>query len=130
MHKSDNDKLKTTFNSAAERYHAMRPTYPDTLFKKLIANTNLPQHAKLLEIGPGTGQATLPLAKLGFSITAIELGADLAAKARQALADYPTVKIITGAFEDVKLPSGHYDLVYSATAIHWVKPEFKICQAA
>ena len=41
------------------------------------------------------------------------------------MASYPNVRIITGAFEDVSLPSKNYDLVYSATALHWIKPEFR-----
>lgn len=120
--------LKTTFNQTVELYHARRPSYPSELFDKLVADTHLPQHAKLLEIGPGTGQATLPLAERGYHITAVELGEELAAKARHVLADYSNIDIITGAFEDVELPSAHYDLVYSATAIHWVKLEFKFAK--
>lgn len=121
----DNLTLKTTFNSAAERYHDRRPNYPPELFNKLVTKTHLAKHAQLLEIGPGTGQATKSLAERGYHITAIELGDALASKAREVLASYPSVAVITGAFEDVELPSEHYDIVYSATAIHWVKPEVK-----
>lgn len=120
--------LKTTFNSNVERYHAMRPNYPLKLFNKLIADTCLPNHANLLEIGPGTGQATKPLAKRGYNITAVELGDDLAAKARRVLKGYPNVKIVSGAFEDTKLPKNHFDLIYSATAIHWIKPKFRFAK--
>lgn len=125
---NNNLALKTTFNSAAERYHARRPNYPPGLFEKLVIDTHLPKHAELLEIGPGTGQATKPLAERGYNITAVELGDALAAKAREVLADYPNADVITGAFEDVELPAEHYDLVYSATAIHWIKPEFKFAK--
>lgn len=120
-----NVSLRTTFNTNAERYHAMRPHYPMELFEKLIADTHLPEHAELLEIGPGTGQATQPLAERSYHITAVELGDEMAAIARASLADYPNVKVITGAFEDVDLPARQYDLIYSATAIHWIKPEYK-----
>jgi SAM-dependent methyltransferase len=122
---NNNLSLKTTFNAAAERYYARRPNYPPGLFEKLVADTHLPAYAELLEIGPGTGQATKPLAERGHHITAVELGDALAAKARDVLASCPNADVITGAFEDVELPSEHYDLVYSATAIHWVKPEVK-----
>lgn len=103
----------------------MRPHYPAALFDKLVADTRLPAQAELLEIGPGTGQATKPLATRGYHITAVELGDSMATKARDALAGFPNVRIITGAFEDIALPDGYYDLVYAATAIHWVKPEYK-----
>jgi 16S rRNA A1518/A1519 N6-dimethyltransferase RsmA/KsgA/DIM1 with predicted DNA glycosylase/AP lyase activity len=40
----------------------------------------------LLEIGCGTGKATAPLARRGFPVTCVELGAQLAAVARRELA--------------------------------------------
>lgn len=115
--------LRTTFDEVAELYDSVRPHYPDELFDDLVRTTNLSSHSKLLEIGPGTGQATLSLARLGLDITAIELGSRLAAIARENLHDYPAVRIVTGAFEDVELPAETFDLVYSATAFHWIKRE-------
>lgn len=117
--------LRRTFNSNAELYNKIRPNYPDDLFSKLVAETGLDSQSNLLEIGPGTGQATKPLAKRGFRITAIELGPELAEKAKRELSLYSNVDIITGGFEDIELESESYDLVYSATAFHWIKPEFK-----
>jgi SAM-dependent methyltransferase len=74
----------------------------------------------LLEIGPGTGQATKGIAAYGFDITAIELGPQLAAIARAELQSFPNVSIITGAFEEIPLPDNVFDLVFAATAIHWI----------
>lgn len=45
--------------------------------------------------------------------------------ARQELKDYNNVTVITGAFEDTDLPAHTYDLVFAATAFHWVKPELR-----
>lgn len=120
---SKDTSLRTTFNNEAELYHIVRPRYPGELFDALIKTAQLRSHAKLLEIGPGTGQATEPLARRGYEIIAIELGVDLAEVARRALAKYENVEIITGAFEDVDLPRGSFDLVYAATAFHWVESE-------
>jgi 16S rRNA A1518/A1519 N6-dimethyltransferase RsmA/KsgA/DIM1 with predicted DNA glycosylase/AP lyase activity len=39
---------------------------------------------RVIEIGCGTGQATVPLAERGLTITAVELGAELAAVAPAA----------------------------------------------
>lgn len=117
--------LRTTFNTDAERYHAARPRYPAALFERLVRGTGLKKNARLLEIGPGTGQATMALATRGYTITAIELGDNLARKARGVLADFPNVQIITGAYEAVPLMDEAYDLVYSATAFHWIQPEVK-----
>src|SRR3989344_4893464 len=111
--------LKKTFDSAAELYQLARPHYPEELFNILVEKAGLLPGSHLLEIGPGTGQATKPLAERVYAITAVELGKELAAVARTELKQYPQVEIITGAFEDVELPANSFDLVYSATAFHW-----------
>lgn len=122
---SDSLGLRTTFNGAAELYNQARPRYPESLFGKLVEVTKLKSGSTLLEIGPGTGQATEPLARRGFAITAVELGTELATVARRELAACPKVEVITGAFEEVSLPESSFDLVYSATAFHWINPEIK-----
>lgn len=121
--------LRHTFNNDAQLYHRIRPRYPETLFKTLIQVTNLPKNAHLLEIGPGTGQATEPLAKLGHKITAIELGSDLAEVAKQVLKKYKDVEVIAGSFENYKLPAESFDLVYAATAFHWIQPKVKFLKS-
>src|SRR5262245_21898001 len=118
-------KLRDVFNKQARNYNEVRPTYPDTLFEVLVARANLATHARLLEIGPGTGQATLPLAKRGFNITGIELGEQLAQVAREELINHKNVEILTGSFEDTELPEQTFDLIYSATAFHWIKHEVR-----
>jgi SAM-dependent methyltransferase len=126
---NDNNLLKRTFDEVAALYNIARPRYPDKLFEKLIAATGLQPHSKLLEIGPGTGQATTPLAKKGFEITAIELGAGLAEVARHELQDYKNVQIITGAFEEIILPESSFDLVFAATAFHWLDPAVRFVKS-
>lgn len=120
---TENITLRTAFDGAAKLYDKIRPVYPRALFDALVKKANLQTDAKLLEIGPGTGQATLPLANRGYEITAVELGKELAEVARVNLHDYPKVQIITGAFEDTALPPGTFDLIYAATAFHWITPE-------
>ena len=117
--------LRTSFNREARLYHEIRPRYPEALFDSLIKVTNLQDSAHLLEIGLGTGQATEPLAKRGYKITAVELGADLAEVAREVLKKYKRVEVVTGAFEDIEFPPESFDLVYAATAFHWIRPGFR-----
>ena len=118
-------KLRTTFNKVAELYDSIRPHYPEQLFNTIVKSAQLQEGDKLLEIGPGTGQATEPFVKMGYDITAIELGPDLADFAKEKFSGYKNLKIITGAFEEVELESSSFDLIYSATAFHWIKPEIK-----
>ena len=118
-------KLGLSFDKEAALYHAVRPDYPDVLFDDLIAATGLAAQAEIVEIGPGTGQATKSFAKRSFNITGVEIGESLAEIARSELSPYPNVDIVTGAFEDVELPLQSFDLVFSAISFHWIKPGWK-----
>lgn len=122
----DRDRLKTTFDSAAASYHQARPDYPDALFDTLVQLARLRPGDRLAEIGCGTGKATIPLARRGYSITGIELGAELAAQARLNLTDYPSVEIVNADFESWTPPrAGSFRLVYAATAWHWIDPAIR-----
>src|SRR5689334_14109367 len=117
---SQDNSLKHTFDEVAALYNIARPRYPEKLFSTLIEVTGLHGNSKLLEIGPGTGQATKPLAKRGFDITAIELGAALSEVAKYELLDYKNVRVYTGAFEEITLPAKSFDLIFAATSFHWI----------
>jgi SAM-dependent methyltransferase len=120
---ADRERLRVTFDSAAQDYHDARPDYPPALYGDLVQRAALAPGARLLEVGCGTGKATLPLARRGFRITGIELGASLAAAARRNLAAYPGTEIVTADFEDWQPgPGPGFDLVYGATAWHWIDP--------
>jgi SAM-dependent methyltransferase len=85
-------------------------------------------HARVLEIGPGTGQATGELLARGGTVSAIELGPDLAARLRRKHPD-PALTVTTGAFEAIELPAGSFDLIAAATSFHWV-PEGSVARCA
>jgi SAM-dependent methyltransferase len=117
-------RLRATFDSAARQYHQARPEYPAALYAGLIQAAALAPDARLLEVGCGTGKATLPLARRGFEITCLEPGRNLAALAAQNLAGYPKVTVTESGFEDWSPPGARpFDLVYAATAWHWIDPE-------
>jgi SAM-dependent methyltransferase len=113
--------LRRTFDSAADLYDAARPEYPERLFDDLVELAALEPGDRLLEIGCATGKATRPLLARGFSVVCVELGAQLAEKARQDLAGLP-VEIHVEPFETWRGDAGAFDLVYAATAWHWVDP--------
>jgi len=120
--RADRDRLKATFDTVADGYHQARPDYPDEMFAVLVAAAGLTPTARLLEVGCGTGKATLPLAKRGFRITCLEPGPHLAAAARRNLAGYD-VEVVERAFEDWSPPgTERFDLIFAATAWHWIDP--------
>jgi len=117
---NERERLRQTFDRAAQLYDQVRPDYPEVLFDDLIALARLTPPDRLLEVGCATGKATRPLARRGFRITCVELGAELAAIARQNLAGFG-VQVVRGQFEEWRPPEP-FGLVYAATAWHWIDP--------
>jgi SAM-dependent methyltransferase len=120
--------LRRTFDSAADLYDSARPAYPDELFDDLIALAGLERGARLLEIGCATGKATRPLLERGFAVVCVEMGAQLAERARRNLAAFP-VEIHVASFEAWEPEHEAFDLVYAATAWHWLDPAIRYRKA-
>ena len=120
----DQNRLRTTFDGAALLYDQVRPGYPEELFDDTVALSGLPPGGRVLEIGCGTGQATVPLARRGYRVLCVELGENLAAVARRNLGAFPRVEVRTGDFEGFPLAKLEeaFDLAVSATAFHWLDP--------
>ena len=114
---STSDDLRSTFDSAADLYDEARPSYPEELFDDLVELGELEPDDRLLEIGCATGKATRPLLERGFSVVCVELGAQLAERARRNLTGLP-VEIRVAPFEQWEDEAGAFDLVYAATAWH------------
>jgi SAM-dependent methyltransferase len=127
---TDNIALRATFNQAARDYDAIRPGYPAKLIEDIVALSALPKDGRILEIGCGTGQATLPFAQRGYAMHCLDIGAGLVAVARENCRPYPKVEFEVVAFEDWEAPEEMFDLVMSATAWHWVPPEIGYPKAA
>ena len=108
------------FNEDAINYDKWRPNYCEELFHDIMEYSKLDGHKKALEIGIGTGQATLPFLKTGCDLTAIELGENLAEFSKNKFKDYKNFTIHNISFEDFKCNTNTFDLIYSATAFHWI----------
>jgi SAM-dependent methyltransferase len=118
--------LRAVFNRAAGDYQRSRPVLPPVLFDDLMDRTGLRPGDRVIEIGCGTGQATVPLAERGLAITAVELGAELAAVARRRLAGFPAVEVVTSSFEDwPPSPGCPADAVVAVNCMHWIDPELR-----
>jgi SAM-dependent methyltransferase len=122
--------LRAGFDSNAEAFDRTRPLCPAALFDDLVAVAGLVPGDRVLEIGCGTGQATLPLAERGLGVTALELGPNLAALARRRLQPYAAVAVVTGAFEDWQPDGRRLAAVVAVNALHWVEPARRYAKPA
>ncbi len=121
--------ISDTFDQVAELYDRYRPGYPSVLIDYLMAACGLGPDSRILEIGCGTGQATVPLVRRGLSLLCLEPGRHLAALAARNLQGLP-VTIETTRFEDWHEQPAAFDALLSANAFHWVWPETGYAKAA
>ena len=122
--------LRETFEEAPELYDRVRPDYPEELFDDLARLVGLVAGSRVLELGCGTGQATVSLARRGYEVVAVELGGGLADVARRKLAPFPAVRVVNAAFEAWPLPAEAFDAVFAATSFHWIDPAVRVTKSA
>src|SRR3954468_18791917 len=121
---AERHRLRETFNEVPELYDRARPSYPDELFDDLVALAELRPGASILELGPGTGQATIALAERAFRIVAVELGEALATIARHNLAAFAEVDIVNVPYETWETDE-RFDAAVAFTAFHWIDPDVR-----
>ena len=117
------------FSSDVFAYDTGRPGYPDRVYELLQQLCGLGPGSRVLEIGPGTGQATGRLLDCGATVTAVELAAEMAAALEAKYADR-SLSVVVGAFEEVTLKPESFDLIVAATSFHWVPPETRLPRCA
>ena len=86
-----------------EKYH-LRPhkglgqnfLSDDTVLAGIADAAGIPEHAAVLEVGPGLGSLTRHLAERAERVTAVELDKDLVPVLRKEFADCPNVEIVQG----------------------------------
>ncbi|HEU5156205.1 MAG TPA: class I SAM-dependent methyltransferase [Streptosporangiaceae bacterium] len=130
MAQGERERLRATFTEDAELYDRARPGYPREAIDDLAELADLGPGRRTLEIGCGTGRLTVPLAERGCEVTAVELGAEMAAVARRKLASFASVTVVTDAFERWMLPDRPFDAVVAASAFHWIDPAVRMHKIA
>ena len=112
--------LEWTFDTAAPLYEKMRPGYAAELYRAVFDYIPIGENSRAVEMGSGGGQATAPVLQTGCTLTAVECGEKFSARLREKFAGYPKFSVITAKFEDTEFAGDSFDLVYAASAFHWV----------
>ena len=114
---------RLSFGTVAEQYDRHRPGYPAEMVDAVLAYAGAQPGDRILDVGAGTGRATMLFAERGYEVTAIEPDSEMAAVAsKQAATAGQTVEILSMDFEQAGLPAGAFQILISATAWHWVTP--------
>jgi ubiquinone/menaquinone biosynthesis C-methylase UbiE len=119
----ENNDLKGTFDTNAKVYEKMRPGYVSKLYEDIFRKIAIDNNSNVIEVGIGGGQATLPILKTGCNLTAVEYGKNLAELCHRKFEKFSNFSVVREKFEDFEYEKNTYDLIYSATAFHWIPEE-------
>ncbi len=119
----EQEEFRKVFDIIPDQFDKYRPKYSDELFSSLIDYAKVGPGTRVLEIGPGTGQATDPILRTGCEYHAIELGEHLYRKMKEKYGDLPNFHIVNDDFITHDFGEEKYDLIYSAATIQWIPEE-------
>ena len=114
--------LNWTFDTVADTYEKLRPGYVDELYQTIFDYAPINNTSRVVEIGIGGGQATLPFLKTGCNLLAVDYGENFCKICREKFKEFPKFSAVSGKFEDIDM-GDEYDLIYSASAFHWIPEE-------
>ena len=126
----DTELRRAWYSPVADIYYEARPDYPQELIDLAIALTNLDSDSKILELGCGPGNATIPFAKSNIAITCIEYNREFCSQAQQNSKPFPKVKICHSSFAEWQLEENNYDVVLSANAFYQLPQQESYAKAA
>jgi SAM-dependent methyltransferase len=86
--------------------------------------------SNILEVGCGSGIATINFAQLGYAIDAVEPNPKFCQVAARRLAAFPKVRLIQQSFEEWQVQPQAYQIVLAANAWHWVSSDIKYAKAS
>ena len=112
--------LRRIFDTIPEQFDQYRPRYSPALFADLIAHAGIGPGKSVLELGPGTGQATDPILDTGCDYHAIELGGHLYEMMKRKYGDRPNFSIVNDDFITHDFGAQRFDVIYSAATIQWI----------
>lgn len=117
-------KFEKTFDNTAVGYDTVRPMYVNGIFDAIFRYKTMDENSSALEIGIGTGKATLPFLEKGCSVCALEPGENLAVIAAEKYREYGKFMLHVQTLQEFECPSKFFNLIYSATAFHWIPEEY------
>lgn len=106
------DRLASSFDEGSDRYDRLRPSYPADAARFCVPF----EHARVADIGAGTGKFTQVLHELGHEVIAVEPSAAMRGQLSRIL---PGVQVLDGTAERTGLPGAAVDAVVFAQAWHW-----------
>lgn len=112
--------FRKVFDTIPDQFDKYRPRYSAELFADLIKYAEIGPGKAVLELGPGTGQATDPILNTGCDYHAIELGGHLFEMMNRKYGKLQNFSIVNDDFITHDFGSQKFDMIYSAATIQWI----------
>ena len=116
---------KDTFKGTAWYYSRFREGYPDEFFELLRSKFSLSKNDRVLDMGCGTGQIAIPLARVVKEVVAMDPEPEMIAEGKEQVATSGVSNItwLEGGSDDltdIRDKLGRFKLVAIGTAFHWM----------
>ena len=115
--------FRRIFDTIPDQFDRYRTRYSKELFAYLIEHSKIDFRKNVLELGPGTGQATDPVLETGCAYYGIELGDNFARMLNVKYGDRRNFHLIHDDFITHDFRGREFDLIYSAATIQWIPEE-------
>jgi SAM-dependent methyltransferase len=112
-------KRSDVFGEAVDEYANARPGYPEEMVDDVVAYAD--PASDVLEVGAGTGKATIAFATRGVTLTCLEPDPRMAARLEVEIASFPNVSIVVARLEEW-VPTLKFDALIAAQSWHWIDP--------
>jgi SAM-dependent methyltransferase len=119
------------FDAWAGEYDRYRPGYPDELFDAIAGRLPLPRQPLVVDLGAGTGRASLAMAAFGWRVTAVEPGKPMLEMLRaRATNEGLLISTLQASAEQTDLDAASVDLVTAAQSFHWFDKQRALAEMA
>jgi SAM-dependent methyltransferase len=119
------------FDAWAGEYDRYRPGYPEELFDMIAQRLPLPRLPLVVDLGAGTGRASLAMAAIGWRVTAVEPGKPMLDMLRARAANEGLlISTLQASAEDTGLDAASVDLVTAAQSFHWFDKQRALAEMA
>jgi SAM-dependent methyltransferase len=105
------------FRGTAQYYARFRPGYPDELLALVAERAGLDGTGRLLDLGCGTGNVAIPLARWFEAVVAVDVEPEMLAEVRKTAP--PNVRTVEARAEEVGASWGRFRLATVGAALHW-----------
>jgi SAM-dependent methyltransferase len=112
------------FRTTVPFYARYRLAYPDALIGRVAAFVGLKAGDAVMDLGCGPGLLAVPLARLGFHVTAVDPEPDMVAACRDAAREAGVaVDVRQASSFDLPAGIGPFKLVTMGRSFHWMDRE-------